>query len=226
MPLFQLRSDVRRLVGLEKNQEQRDEQEEDSEVLDSGYSHEEIRGDVEEREEFLSHLDKEIEKAERKAKMHFREALQSEGAEKRRHYRKANGYKTYRDQFQEISEQVANGQESLAVMDVEAVKEKLAKRVEDLGFDIDVTEMPVDDVASSIEDNSFENREREKVRNQLQRSQQVAGDTEPPYQELMDEGDTMEAEQIQQEVDELAGGDQGNRDDELDEQIRQDLEDL
>jgi len=224
--MFRLRPAVRALL-FETAEDYEDELKGGGDgVLDSGFSHGEIRDDVEEREAFLNHLDDEIEKAERKARMHFREALESEGAEKLRHYRKANGYKTYRDGFQEVSDQVANSQQSLAVMDVEAIKEKMAQQVSDLGFNIDVTEMPVDEISASIEDNSFENREKGRVRDQLERSQNVAKDVEAPYQDLMSEGESVEAEEIQREVDELSGSGQSQRDEELDEQIRQDLEDL
>ncbi|MFU1780198.1 hypothetical protein ACM16X_02325 [Haloarcula japonica] len=198
---------------------------EESGALDSGYSHEEIRENVESREEFLSHLDQQIQVAERKARMHFREALNSEGAEKRRHYRKANGYKKYREGFQKLSDQVANSQQSLAVMDVEAIQEKIADQVEDLGFSIDVTEMPVDDVSAAIEQNGFDVEEQERVRKQLERSQQVSGGVDAPYQGLMDEGEAVEAEEIQGEVDQLSET-RRDQDEELDREIREELEDL
>lgn len=192
-------------------------------ALNSGHTREEIREDVKKREEVLSELDQRIQLSERKARMHFQKALESEGSAKLRHYRKANSYKTYRDGLREVADKVANEQQTLSLMDIQSIKEELNNPDELFDFNIDLAELDVDEVSTAIEQTGIDSKESERVREQLQMSVDAVEAPSPPYSELMEEGEAIEAERIQEEVEDLGEGrDQSG----LDDEIRDELEDL
>jgi hypothetical protein len=126
----------------------------DGEVLKSGHALEEFQEDIEEREEYIDELQRGIRRHEKKKKRAVEKAKKADTeSEKQKHMVEAKEHKVLKEKKSKILDHLREEILQLKKLRLQHLQDNIGSDGE---LDIDLSELPVNDIEDAIEENSDE----------------------------------------------------------------------
>jgi len=126
----------------------------DGEVLKSGHALEEFQEDIEEREEYIDELQRGIRRHEKKKKRAVEKAKKADTeSEKQKHMVEAKEHKVLKEKKSKILDHLREEILQLKKLRLQHLQDNIGSDGE---LDIDLSELPVNDIEAAIEENSDE----------------------------------------------------------------------
>ena len=212
-------SDLRRAIMThEANRDDNEEtdttyQDMSAEVLNTGYTEAEFEAELDRREEALESIENNVTKHAQKYELLLQKAVNKHGTKKVRYLMKAKEQQLKHELKSEIYDDLMRRQLSLVKILLYDKKQKMRDGLA-WDFEIDIAELPVDDIVEGIEDDS----------NQARAAQEVIEELEMAME--LDSEDTLgiDLSDIEAEAAELEAADIADKSLEVDSELESDID--
>lgn len=147
-----------------------------TEVLETGFTEAQFEDELENRESVLKEIENSIVRHAKRYEQFLRQAVEKKGDRKVRYLLKAKEQQLKHDIKNEIYDNLMRQQLFLVKLLLHDKKQKMRDAGQNWGFDIDISELPVDNVVEEIESESDQARAESEVINEIEMAMDIGSD--------------------------------------------------